>query len=119
MWVSPDKRVVDFSPKLVRQQNEHLVTSSLESIGKRGQRTLSQSEIAQTQKVYNTETGEWTDSPNDSFFDNFFNPLVLATYDEDEYDEQGNLIHEKGERKLNEEGLPYYETLGGRDIYGK
>jgi hypothetical protein len=36
MWVSPDKRVVDFQPKLVRQENEHLVTSSLESIGKRG-----------------------------------------------------------------------------------
>lgn len=119
MWVSSDKRVIDFQPKLVRQENEHLVTSSLESIGKRGQRTLSQSEIAQTQKVYNTETGEWTDSPNDSFFDNFTNTLVLATYDEDEYDESGRLIHQKGERKLNEEGLPYYETLGGRDVYGK
>jgi hypothetical protein len=45
--------------------------------------------------------------------------LVLATYDENEYDENGQLIHQKGERKLNSEGLPYYETLGGRDIYGK
>lgn len=119
IWVSPDKRVIDYSPKLVRQENEHLVSSSLESIGKRGKRTLSQSEIAQTQKVYNTETGEWTDSPNDSFFDNFTETLVLATYDEDEYDENGKLIHQKGERKLNEEGLPYYETLGGRNVYGK
>jgi hypothetical protein len=44
---------------------------------------------------------------------------VLATYDEDVYDADGKLIHQKGERKLNDEGLPYYETLGGRDVYGK
>lgn len=119
MWVPLEKRTIDYRPKLVRLPNEHLVTNSLETIGKRGQRTLSQSEIAQTQKVYNTETGEWTDSPNDSFFDNFNKVLVLATYDEDIYDEEGNLIHQKGERKLNEDDLPYYETLGGRNIHGK
>ena len=118
MWVDADKRTIDFSPKLVRTTNEHLVTNSLESIGKRGQRTLSQSEIAQTQKVYDVKTGEWRDSPNDSFFDNI-GTLVLATYDKDEFDDEGKLIHQKGERKLNEEGLPYYETLGGRDVYGK
>lgn len=119
IWVSPEKRTIDYSPKLVRQENEHLVTSSLERLGKRGQRELSQSEIAQTQPLYNTETGEWTESPNESFFDNFFETLVLATYDEDEFDENGKLIHQKGERKLNEDGLPYYETLGGRNVYGK
>lgn len=119
MWVPLEKRTIDYRPKLVRLPNEHLVTNSLETIGKRGQRTLSQSEIAQTQKVYNTETGEWTDSPNDSFFGNFNKVLVLATYDEDVYDEEGNLIHQKGERKLNEDDLPYYETLGGRNIHGK
>lgn len=119
MWVDPKQRTLDYKPKLVRLPNEHLVTNSLETIGKRGERKLSQSEIAQTQKVYNTETGEWTDSPNDSFFGNFFDTLVLATYDEDEYDEDGKLIHQKGERKLNEDDLPYYETLGGRSVYGK
>lgn len=119
IWVSPEKRTIDYSPKLVRQQNEHLVTSSLNRIGKKGERTLSQSEIAQTQKIYNTNTGKWEESPNESFFDKFFDTLVLATYDEDVYDKDGKLIHQKGERKLNDEGLPYYETLGGRDVYGK
>ena len=35
-------------PKLTRRANENLVTSSLESVGKRGPRTMSISEIAQT-----------------------------------------------------------------------
>lgn len=119
IWVEPEKRTIDYAPRLVREPNETLVSNSLYRIGKKGPRTLSTSEIAQTQKVYNTKTGEWTDSPNESFFDNFFDTLVLATYDEDELDENGNIIHQKGERKLNDEGLPYYETLGGRDVYGK
>jgi hypothetical protein len=81
---------------------------------------MSISEIAQTQQVYDTKTGEWKDSPNDSFFSNFFDTLVLATYDEDVVDEEtGEVIHEKGSYKLNEDGTYYYETLGGRDVYGK
>ena len=70
MWVSPEKRKVDYSPKLVRQANENLVISSLDAIGKKGPRTMSISEIAQTQRVYDTKTGEWKDSPNDAFFSN-------------------------------------------------
>lgn len=119
IWVEPEKRTLDFTPKLVRQPNEFLISNSLESIGKKGQRQLSDREIAQTRPVYNVETGFWEDSPNDSFFDNLTKTLVLATYDEDEYDSYGNLIHQKGEKKLDSEGLPYYETLGGRSVYGK
>jgi hypothetical protein len=96
-----------------------LVTSSLDGVGKKGQRTRSISEIAQTQQVYNTETGQWEDSPNDSFFGHFADTLVLATYDEDVFDDDGKKIHSKGERKLNDEGLPYYETLGGRNPHEK
>lgn len=120
IWVEPDQRKVDYTPKLVRIQNENLVSSSLESVGKRGARTKSISEIAQSQQIYDTKTGEWKDSPNDSFFENFFDTLVLATYDEDVFDpETGQKIHSKGEYKLNDNGTYYYETLGGRDVYGK
>ena len=117
--VDKEKRTEDFAPKLVRVPNEHLVTSSLDAIGIRGQRKYSQSEIAQTRPVYDPKTGEWGDSPNDGFFDYFGDTLVLAEYDEDEYDNNGNLIHQKGERKLDDEGLPYYEKLAGRDVYNK
>jgi hypothetical protein len=120
MWVDPKKRTIDYTKLTIEKlDNPDLVTSGLETVTKRGERKLSQSEIAQTQKVYNVETGEWTDSPNDSYFGNFTKTLVLATYDEDEYNEDGELIHQKGERKLNEDGLPYYETLGGRNVYGR
>lgn len=120
IWVAPEKRKRSQAPQLVKQANQNLVTSSLDSIGKRGPRTKSISEIAQTQQIYDTKTGEWKDSPNDSFFDNFFDTLVLATYDEDVIDpETGEKIHSKGEYKLNDEGTYYYETLGGRDVYGK
>ena len=115
IWVDPNKRKVSYAPKLVRTPNEYLVSSSLDGVGKKGQRTRSEDEIAQTQKVFNVETGKWEASPNDSFFGHFFDTLVQATYDEDEYDEEGKLIHKAGEKKLNEDGLPYYETLGGRN----
>ena len=115
IWVEPNKRKISYAPKLVRTPNEYLVSSSLDGVGKKGQRTRSESEIAQTQKVYNVTSGKWEASPNDSFFGHFADTLVLATYDKDEYDENGKLIHQEGEKKLNEDGLPYYETLGGRN----
>jgi hypothetical protein len=48
IWVDSSKRTKDSSPKLVSALNENLVTNSLDSIGKKGKRTLSQREIAQT-----------------------------------------------------------------------
>lgn len=73
-------------------------------------------EIASMQEAKDSETGEnlglptfWTLSPE---------PLVLATYDEDTTDENGN-VHKKGSYKLNEDGKPYYETLGNRSVYEK
>lgn len=119
IWAKSEQRTIDMAPKLVRQTNERLVTSSLESFGKKGRQTLSQSEIAQAQPYFDTASGEFKDSPNNSFFNTFLDTLVLATYDEDVKDENNEIIHKKGEVKLNEEGLPYYETLGGRDVYGK
>lgn len=86
--------------------------------------TMSAREIAQTQMVWDYEKNEWTDSPNDQgFFGDFFNTKVLATYDEDGEHEDpltGQMVqHKKGQKKLNENGTYYYETLGDRDIYGK
>lgn len=82
-------------------------------------------EIAQTQKVYDPETNTWEDAPNDSFFANMLDTRVLAQWDFDA-DENGNptndkdkIMYRKGEIKLNEEGLPYYENLNGRSIAGR
>lgn len=120
IWVNPKKRTVDYKPTLVKRANPTLVTNSLEQMGQMGKRTLSTSEIAQTQAVVNPITGEKSASPNDSFFSNLFNTLVLASYDNDVVDSKtGEVLHKKGDLKYNEDGLPYYETLSGRDVHDK
>ena len=87
-------------------------------------------EIAQNQLVWDGETNSWIDSPNNTWFDNFINPKVLAQYDEDidingksssefGFDKE-HIAHKKGEKKINPlTGTYYYETLNGRDIYGR
>ena len=80
-------------------------------------------ENAQTQLVYDGATKKWQESPNDSFWENFTKTLVLAQWDEDGTHKDpitGQIVkHQKGEKKLNENGTYYYETLNGRDIYGR
>lgn len=93
---------------------------------------LSKAEIAQSQQVFNTETGKFENyTPHDLALFNgksdfglswlkslFSDPLVLATYDKDEIDKQGRK-HYKGDYKLNANGTYYYETLNGRSPVGK
>ena len=55
-------------------------------------------------------------------FKSFSRPtLVLATWDEDGiHEENGRSVqHRKGEYKFDEDGSPYYETLGEREVYDK
>ena len=102
--------------KYVSVPNPDLVNKSLaERLNYTAESPWSVRELAQMNKVKDSMTGEWMDTP--SFFG--VEPLVLATYDEEVKDENGNVIHEKGEKKLDEEGHYYYETLGNRSVYGK
>lgn len=83
-------------------------------------------ELAQTQKIFDTKSGKYTDyTPNDKGFFNtlFGETAVLATYDEDGFhndpDTGKQVKHAKGERKMNQNGKFFYETLNKREIYGK
>lgn len=90
-------------------------------------------ELAEQNKVYDYETGEFCSySPNEHallsdpieyFKDLFKEPLVLAAYDEEGDHEDpitGEVMHhQKGDLKLNEDGKYYYETLAGRSVAGK
>ena len=94
---------------------------------------FSQRELAQQNKIWDTEKGQWsTDTVNDrALFSNpikwittmLSDPLVYATYDSDgeHYDTfTGQMVqHRKGEYKLNKYGLPYTETLNGRSLVNK
>ena len=94
------------------------------NFGLRENPTQSIREIAQSQQVWDPETNSWKEAPNDTPFDNFLNPKILATYDEDGTHEDpitGETVqHKKGDRKINPiTGTYYYENLGNRSIYGK
>lgn len=124
---------IDETPIFVTSPNPFLQNNSLTRVGKKGDRTLSISEIAQSQKIYDSDKKEFRDeSVNDRAFSNnpfkwlgdlFSEPLVVAQWDEDgeHVDPLTGEIkkHKKGDYKYNDEGTFYYETLNGRDVYGK
>lgn len=90
-----------------------------------GTNDLSIREQAQNEKVFDFETGQFLDyTPNDKagVISRFSMPtLVLAQYDTDgTHIENGvEVSHRAGDLKLNDNGKPYYETLGNREIYNK
>ena len=126
-------KTIDETPRFVVSSNPFLQNNSLTRVGKKGDRTLSISEIAQKQKVFNTKSNTFEDeSVNDRAFGNnpfkwlgdlFSEPLVIAQWDED--GEHVDLLtgekktHKKGDYKYNSDGTFYYETLNGRDVYGR
>ena len=113
-----------------REPNPLREISGAIKLGKVYENNLSSREIAQREKVLlnpiEYENGAdpiWGDSPNDSFFDDFFETRVLAQWDSDGEHKDlvtGKIVkHKKGDLKLNENGTMFYENLQGRDIYDK
>lgn len=100
-------------------------TTSYFHEGIEGPRALSIAELAQKNHYFDSKSGTWSDkTPNDlgalGVLTN--DTLVLAQWDEDGYHEDidGNKIkHSKGDYKVDDNGKFYYETLNGREYYGK
>ena len=129
---TPNDKVRNNGLKIGRGYNPDRQKIGIEGVNVWSKPEHSRSELAQTQKIFNSETGKfenWT--PNDNALFNgksdfglswlkslFSDPLVLAQYEEDIVDKDGTK-HKKGDYKLNEEGTYYYETLGGRSPIGK
>ena len=143
IWAPLAQRDMTPQFELVKSPNPDRITKSMIVFGRNGEREKTPQEIAQSQQVFNSKTGEWMDSPEDLFSfkklfndpigffsDNFGNNKVLAQYDED-IDVNGNkrgsinfnenlIEHRKGEYMLNENGTYYYRTLkDGENIHGK
>lgn len=91
-----------------------------------GEPNKSVRELAEANVQFDYKTGKWLESPNETWYDNFFNPKVLAQWDFDA-DENGNptndknkIVYHKGEKKIDPvTGTYYYESLGNRNIYGR
>ena len=119
------KNLVNEEPefKIEKTRNPLRQQEGFVSWGLRENPTRTSREIAQTQLTQDPETGEYSESPNDSWFDNFINPKVYAQWDEDGTHIDpitGETVqHQAGELKLNENGTYYTETLGNRNIYGR
>ena len=121
--VEPSQRSQDSGIQFIQIPNPLKQQTGFITLGRTEEPTLSMDEIAQTQKVYDPETDSWHDSPNESFFTDFFDTRVMAQWDEDGTHIDSitgqEVKHVKGDLKYNENGLPYYENLAGRDIYGR
>ena len=121
---NPDFSIDTHSP------NPDQRTSSIVRVGEVGPRDKTPAEIAESHKVYNSATGEWEASPEDSFFDNLFHVRALAQYDEDVDDngkkrgeagfDENKIEHAAGELKINPDtGTYYYEDIDGQNIHNK
>lgn len=129
---TPNDKVRNNGLRIGRGYNPDRQKIGIEGVNVWSAPERSRSEIAQTQKIFNTETGKFEDwTPNDNALFNgksdfgiswlkslFSDPLVLAQYDKDTVDKDGTK-HQAGDYKLNSDGTYYYETLGGRSPIGK
>ena len=126
-------KVKDIKFDLGRQVNPDRQAVGIEGVNVWSDPTMTKSEIAQSQKIWDTEKKKFKDySSNDKALSNglfdwldqvFSDPLVMAQWEED-----GELVdpitgmikkHVKGDYKLNDKGTYYYETLNNRNPIGK
>ena len=129
--VSPEKRTLNTKPIVSFTPNPDRLSTGIYRIGRTSERERTQSELAQAEKILlnpveaakDPSKAKWGDSPNDSWWGNFFDTQVLAQWDEDgEHVDpvtKQTVQHKKGELKLNDNGTYYYEALDGRDVYGR
>lgn len=83
---------------------------------------ISNREAAQMNRYYDNDKGEWSNETlNEAGWWGLLTgkSLVYATYDEDEYDDEGNLLHRKGDWKQDEWGNYYAETAGNKELLDK
>lgn len=128
-----ESKVKDIRFDLGRHVNPDRQAVGIEGVRVWSDPTQTKSEIAQSQKIWDTKNQEFKDySSNDKALSNgmfdwlkqvFSDPLVMA-----QWEENGEHIdpitgitktHKAGDYKLNEKGTYYYETLNNRSPIGK
>ena len=117
----PSRKVQNVSAVITPFHDKNRTTYGTANLWETGTPTFSDREVAQANFVRDENGNKLDWTPNDrSGFKSLFNPaLAYASYDEDVYDENGRLIHQKGELKLDENGDPYTELLGNREAFNK
>lgn len=122
IWVDKEKRKKQVDFNVVQINNPDRRNFGIERIGYISNPTMTPEEIAQNEKVWDSASNSWKESPNDAWlFRNWLDPVALAVYETD-VDVDGNptndeskVAHRKGEYKINPDtGTYYYETLNGK-----
>ena len=126
-------KVKDVNFNLGIQKNPEHISIGVAGFNEVSKSGKSQRELAQNSKIFDPATGQYLNvSVNDiAFWNNpagyfkslFDDPIVYATYDQDETEVDpytGNtIVHKKGEWKVNDDGEYYTEKLNGRSLIGK
>ena len=129
IYQKPNSKVRNPNFNLETTLNPEHISTGVVGPNMRGERTKSDFELAEKQQIFDWETNSFKkETPEDyalfknpiKFISNIFSdPLVLAEYEQDEVDPITGEQHYKGDKKLNDKGEYYFETLGGRSIVGK
>lgn len=114
----------DVAPRIVKFANPERRSRGLTNLRETSAPTMSLREVAQQNKIYNFDTQKFEDwTPNEwGGLSAITRPtLVLAQWDEDgtHMVDGREVSHKAGDYKFNENGDPYYETLGNRSLTGK
>lgn len=114
----------DVAPRIVQFANPERRSRGLANLREASAPTMSLREVAQQNKVFNYDTQKFEDwTPNDwGGLSAITRPtLVFAQWDEDgtHIVNGREVTHKAGDYKFDEEGDPFYETLGNRSLTGK
>ena len=125
IFVSPEKRQAGPQAVMYFQDNPTRQTFGVVELNTPGRQYKTIDEIAQQNQIWDSKTNSFTEeTPEDSFFKNFFRPMAIAVW---EYDADANgkattdpskVVYKQGDLKLHN-GEPYYEFLNGKSGYGR
>lgn len=112
----------DDTAYLYEVRDPRRTTHGLSNIFETGSPVFDEREVAQANNMRD-ENGnilDWTPNEKGGLLKGLFRPAAaMAIYENDEFDENGKLLHHKGEYKLDDDGNPFYQLLGNNNIAGR
>ena len=126
IFVSPEERKQTADAYLTIMNNPDHISYGIVGLNQPGPRTKTPMELAEQNRIYDSETGKFTDyTVEESFFKDFWRPKIMATWDfnadinGNPTDDPDKIAYVKGQYKLDENGEYYSEFANGRSTYGK
>lgn len=113
---------VDLTPKAEHVDNPLDLSKGLVGFNEWSEPTKSAREAAQQNRYWDNDEKKWSDKTvNEAGILGLLTgkSLVYATYDDDVKDQNGNIIHHKGEYKKDDFGNYYAETTNDEENLGK